>query len=173
MNAGRTVETGIWKSPVDGPLAVGSDQLEGDGQADLRVHGGRDKAVYAYAMEDLDWWAATYDRPFPPGLLGENLTTEGIDVTGAIVGERWQVGCLSTGTHEQSHHNCKTTPGKAQGGIHHWAAMIEELGRSAHIDDVMESTGPFALTRCYERWDDKTGLSVKPAEVIYPVSEPE
>ena len=54
-----------------------------------------------------------------------------------------------------------------------WAAMIDELRRSAHIDDVMESTGPFALTRCYERWDDKTGLSVKPAEVIYPVSEPE
>ncbi len=89
---GRTVETGIWKDPVVGRRAVTETQIDGDRQADLTVHGGADKAAYAYAVEDLRWWAATHGRPFPPATLGENLTTEGIDVTNALVGERWRIG---------------------------------------------------------------------------------
>ena len=54
---GRTVETGIWKAPVDGRIAVRGENLAGDEQADLRVHGGPDKAVYAYALEDYEWWS--------------------------------------------------------------------------------------------------------------------
>jgi len=95
---GRQVQTAIWKRPVDHPVVVGPAQLAGDEQADLRVHGGPDKAVYAYAAEDYDWWRSQPDLPsrdetdLSPGTFGENLTTVGIDVTRAIIGERWTVG---------------------------------------------------------------------------------
>lgn len=90
---GRAVTTGIWKSPVDGPVAVGDEQITGDEQADLRVHGGADKAVYAYSVENYAWWAAAMpDTSFEPGLFGENLTTEGIDLEAAVVGEHWSIG---------------------------------------------------------------------------------
>jgi MOSC domain-containing protein YiiM len=54
--AGRSVTTSIWKQATDRRLPVGHDNLDGDAQADLRVHGGPDKAVYAYAAEDYRWW---------------------------------------------------------------------------------------------------------------------
>jgi MOSC domain-containing protein YiiM len=84
--------TAIWKSPVEGPVRVRGVNLDGDDQADRSVHGGPDKAVYAYAAEDLAWWAEGLDRPVGPGTFGENLTTVGIDLAGAVVGERWAVG---------------------------------------------------------------------------------
>lgn len=89
---GQPIVSGIDKRPVDGPLAVRGVNVAGDGQADLTVHGGVDKAVYAYAHEDGAWWATELDREIWPGIFGENLTTEGLDVTGAVVGERWRVG---------------------------------------------------------------------------------
>lgn len=88
---GRTVTSAIWKQPVDGPIAVAGVNLAGDDQADRRVHGGSDKAVYAYATEDYDWWAVTLG-PLAPGTFGENLTTTGIALTGAHIGDRWRVG---------------------------------------------------------------------------------
>jgi len=66
--------------------------MAGDQQADLRVHGGADKAVYAYAREDYLWWAGELGHPLEPGTFGENLTVQGIDLTGALIGERWRVG---------------------------------------------------------------------------------
>jgi MOSC domain-containing protein YiiM len=66
--------------------------LRGDEIRDTRHHGGRDKAVYAYAREDLDWWAAELGRDLSDGTFGENLTTTGVDVTGAVIGEHWQLG---------------------------------------------------------------------------------
>lgn len=88
---GRTVTTGIWKEPVDGPLGATSDGLAGDEQADRSVHGGPDKAVDAYALEDEAWWCTELGRPLELGSLGENLTTEGVDLAAAVVGERWAV----------------------------------------------------------------------------------
>ena len=88
----RTVPTGIWKAPVAGRVAVRGVNLEGDDQADRRVHGGPHKAVYAYAREELDWWEREVERPLEHGAFGENLTTEGLDVSGALLGERWHVG---------------------------------------------------------------------------------
>ncbi|MGY0236089.1 MOSC domain-containing protein [Longispora urticae] len=93
-------ETGIDKRPVPGPVAVaapgpkgvGGSGLVGDRIRDLRHHGGDDQAVYAYAREDLDTWAAELGRELRDGVFGENLTTTGLDVTGALVGERWRVG---------------------------------------------------------------------------------
>jgi len=84
-------DTAIDKRPVVGPVEVGELGLAGDRQLS-RIHGGRDKAVYAYAIEDAEWWAAELGREIPSGLFGENLRTSGIDVTGALIGERWRIG---------------------------------------------------------------------------------
>ena len=90
--AGQARTTAIWKLPVSGRVAVRGVNLAGDDQADRRVHGGPDKAVYAYAREDYAWWERQLGRTLDPGMFGENLTTEGIDLTDALVGERWRVG---------------------------------------------------------------------------------
>jgi MOSC domain-containing protein YiiM len=92
--------TGIDKRPVDGPAAIRvpgprgttATGVDGDEVCDTRHHGGPDQAVYAYAREDLDWWAGELGRDLPAGLFGENLTTAGLDVTGARIGERWLIG---------------------------------------------------------------------------------
>lgn len=89
---GRTVRTGLWKQPVQGDVNVHDLGLEGDVQADKRFHGGNQKAVYAYAREDISWWEAELGRELGPGFFGENLTLSGVDVNGALVGERWEVG---------------------------------------------------------------------------------
>jgi MOSC domain-containing protein YiiM len=88
----RSVLTAIWKSPVEGPVRVRGVNLDGDEQADLTVHGGPDKAVYAYAIEETHTWETEVGRTLGPGAFGENLTTAGIDVSGALIGERWRVG---------------------------------------------------------------------------------
>lgn len=88
---GRSVATGIWKSPVDGRIALRGVNFAGDDQADRTVHGGPDKAVYAYAREDYDYWRGT-GMGVESAMFGENLTTEDIDLSSAIVGERWTVG---------------------------------------------------------------------------------
>jgi MOSC domain-containing protein YiiM len=87
----RDVSTAIWKDPVDGPVGLAAEGADGDVQADRRVHGGVDKAVYAYAVEDYRWWEPMTGA-LAPGTFGENLTTEGLDLTGACVGDRWRIG---------------------------------------------------------------------------------
>ena len=94
VRRGRPLMSAIVKEPVEGPVRVEGVNLAGDDQADRRVHGGPYKAVYAYAREDSDWWAAELEREIPNGMFGENLTVEGIDVSGAVIGERWRVGTV-------------------------------------------------------------------------------
>ncbi len=89
---GRQVTTGIWKKPVEGRIALRGVNFAGDDQADRTVHGGPDKAVYAYAREDYDFWRDEQGIDTPHGLFGENLTTEGLDLSNALIGERWSVG---------------------------------------------------------------------------------
>lgn len=91
---GELVWTGIWKHPVAGPVAVRGVNVEGDDQGDRSVHGGPDKAVYAYAREDIDWWERELGRELPDGVFGENLTLRGIDPASALVGERWRIGSV-------------------------------------------------------------------------------
>ncbi len=88
----RLVETAIWKYPVEGRVKVRGVNLEGDRQADLTVHGGENKAVYAYAIEETRLWEGELGRELGAGAFGENLTTEGVDVSGAVLGERWRIG---------------------------------------------------------------------------------
>jgi MOSC domain-containing protein YiiM len=99
--AKRVGITGINKQPVDhpvevrppGPKTVGLHSgLVGDSIFDIDHHGGDDQAVYAYAREDYDWWERELGRVLPGGLFGENLTTHGVDVNGAVIGERWRIG---------------------------------------------------------------------------------
>jgi MOSC domain-containing protein YiiM len=90
--AGRHVVTSIWKAPVNGRVGVAGTNLAGDAQADLRVHGGPDKAVYAYAGEDYRWWEAALGSDLAPGTFGENLTLAGVDLDQAVVGEVWEAG---------------------------------------------------------------------------------
>jgi MOSC domain-containing protein YiiM len=96
----RLALTGIDKRPADGPVAVtapaamgtGEVGLAGDRAHDVKHHGGPDQAVYAYAREDLDHWQSALGRSFANGSFGENLTTTGLDVNGALIGERWRLG---------------------------------------------------------------------------------
>jgi MOSC domain-containing protein YiiM len=89
---GRAVRTAIFKEPVAGAVLASGVNLAGDDQADRRVHGGHDKAVYAYSVEDYRWWAGELGYEPAPGTFGENLTTTGVDLTGAAIGDRWSVG---------------------------------------------------------------------------------
>jgi len=88
----RPGATAIDKAPQAGPVAVRTLGLAGDQVADTVHHGGPDQAVYAFAREDLDSWADRLGRPIRDGLFGENLTTVGIDVSAAELGERWRIG---------------------------------------------------------------------------------
>jgi len=90
---GHPARTGIYKNPVDGPVHVGTLNLEGDEQADLTVHGGVNKAVYAYASEHYPYWQERYaSREFVQGEFGENLTTEGLLETDAGIGDTLKIG---------------------------------------------------------------------------------
>lgn len=84
--------TAMHKRPVAGPVAVHTIGLEGDQVGDTVHHGGVDQAVYAFAREDLNLWGERLGRAIPNGGFAENLTTEGIDVNEAVVGERWRIG---------------------------------------------------------------------------------
>ncbi|NUU20008.1 MAG: MOSC domain-containing protein [Streptomycetaceae bacterium] len=88
--------TGIDKRAVEGPVRLTAPTegsgVAGDAICDLRHHGGPDQAVYAYAWEDLTRWSDQIAAEVRPGVFGENLTTTGIDVTGAVIGEHWKVG---------------------------------------------------------------------------------
>ncbi len=90
---GRSVTTAIFKSPATGRVPVGRLNLEGDGQADLSVHGGTDKAVYLYPAEHYpDWRREFPELDLPWGMFGENLTVEGVGEDGVHVGDRLRLG---------------------------------------------------------------------------------
>lgn len=90
---GRTIKTGIWKNPVEGAIHAGEFNLDGDGQADLRFHGGQHKAVYAYPVEHYTYWESVIDRQAMPfGQFGENLTTAGLEESGVRIGDRLRIG---------------------------------------------------------------------------------
>ena len=91
-DAGTVGITAIDKRQVDGTVKVGRYGLYADVQADRKNHGGLDKALYAYAQEDADFWAAELGRELAPGWFGENLRVSGLDVSNARVGERWRIG---------------------------------------------------------------------------------
>jgi MOSC domain-containing protein YiiM len=90
--AGTLRRTAIRKRSVTGAVRVHSLGLEGDQVADTEHHGGTYQAVYAFAQEDIDFWSEQLGERVPAGMFGENLTTSGIDVNEAVLGERWRIG---------------------------------------------------------------------------------
>jgi MOSC domain-containing protein YiiM len=91
---GSEGRTGIDKQPAASKVKFENDGVAGDVVVDRKHHGGYDKAVYAYAKEDAAWWESEIGRELSNGAFGENLTTEGIDVNAALIGERWQIGSV-------------------------------------------------------------------------------
>ena len=142
----RAATTGIDKRPVDGPVEVrppGSvhnglgSGLVGDSIGNKKFHGGDDQAVYAYAREDLDDWQAKLDREVTNGMFGENITTSGIDVTGAMIGERWRIGSdglLLEVTRPRT--PCKTF--EARLGIRGWIKAFTHGGRPGAYLRIVE-----------------------------------
>ena len=84
--------TAIDKRPAEGLVKFKRFGVFGDVQGDSEHHGGPDQAVYAYSQEDADYWSAELGRPIRPGLFGENLRTEGVATTQAVIGTRWRIG---------------------------------------------------------------------------------
>jgi ferredoxin-NADP reductase/MOSC domain-containing protein YiiM len=89
----RTVHTGAWKTPVDGPRMVRRLNIDGDGQGDIGGHGGENRAVLVYQLDSYRHWAKEFDRDdLVPGLLGENFTVEGLPDDEVCVGDRYRIG---------------------------------------------------------------------------------
>ena len=88
----KTVTTGIYKTPVEGRVAMRRLNLDGDRQADLTVHGGEFKAVYCYPAEHYDWWRTQLNRDLDAAMFGENLTTRGLDERDVQIGDRFSIG---------------------------------------------------------------------------------
>ena len=88
----KSGRSGIDKRPATEPVCLEADGVVGDTVCDTKYHGGPEQAVYAYAVEDLDFWTSELQRLVEPGNVGENLTLSGVDCSHAVIGERWRVG---------------------------------------------------------------------------------
>lgn len=84
--------TGIDKQPITGSVKLANDGVDGDLVADRKNHGGYDQAVYAYSREDAEWWEQELGISLSNGKFGENLTTHGVDLSEAVIGEQWNIG---------------------------------------------------------------------------------
>lgn len=156
--------TGIDKRPSIEPVEIrdpgagsGRSGLAGDAIGDPRSHGGTDQAVYAYAREDLDIWQAELGRPLPGGVFGENLTTRGLDVNGALVGERWKVGddCVLEVTSPRI--PCRTFAGWLEDQL--WVRRFTERGApGAYLRVIVPGRvrGGDPITVLHRPWHDVT-----------------
>ncbi|MEI5102126.1 MOSC domain-containing protein [Streptomyces sp. PmtG] len=150
--------TGIDKQPTDGPVRVtapgpkgtGGSGLAGDTICDLRHHGGNDQAVYAFAREDIDEWERLLGRPLANGVFGENLTTSGVDVNGALIGERWRVGADLLLEVTSSRIPCRTFQG--------------HIGEQGWVKRFTQTVLPGAYLRVLEPGEIRTGDAV---EIVY------
>jgi len=138
----RRVVTGIHKQPVDGPVQVGTLGLDGDEQADLTVHGGLAKAVYAYPFEHYAFWAQQRraalkrDEPLPPGSMGENLTLRGLLERDVWIGDRLLIGSVVLEVTEPRNPCFKFS---AKMGFSHAAKMMVQAGCSGFYLRVVQT----------------------------------
>ncbi|MDI3405530.1 MOSC domain-containing protein [Streptomyces cavernicola] len=147
--------TGIDKRPVEGPVRISApgpkgefgSGLDGDVVADLRHHGGDDQAVYALAREDLDAWERELGRPLAAGAFGENLTTSGVDVSGARIGERWRIGDEVVLEVTSSRIPCRTFAG--------------HLGEKGWVRRFTQGGAPGAYLRVIEPGEVRAGDTVE------------
>lgn len=150
--------TGIDKRPVEGPVRVedpgpkgtGGSGLAGDAVCDLRHHGGSDQAVYAFAREELDRWERELGRPLANGAFGENLTTRGLDVSGARIGERWRIGAGLVLEVTSGRIPCRTFAG--------------HLGERGWVRRFTRAAAPGAYLRVIEPGEIRAG---DPVEIVH------
>ncbi|CAL9285287.1 MOSC domain-containing protein [Streptomyces sp. SudanB52_2052] len=143
--------TGIDKQPVDGPVRVApagppglaGSGVSGDEVCDLRFHGGADRAVYAFAREDLDDWQRELNRALGNGSFGENLTVRGLDLRHALIGERWRVGPDTVLEVTGGRIPCRTFAG--------W------LGEKGWVRRFTRAASPGAMLRVIEAGDISAG----------------
>ncbi|MEU1295129.1 MOSC domain-containing protein [Streptomyces sp. NPDC005840] len=136
--------SGIDKRPVEGPVRVAApgakgvagSGLAGDAVCDLRHHGGDDQAVYAMAREDLDDWERELGRALPNGVFGENLTTAGVEVSGALIGERWRIGSVVLLEVTSGRIPCRTFQGHV--GEQGWVRRFTQKGAPGAYLRVIE-----------------------------------
>ncbi|MFA0851499.1 MOSC domain-containing protein (plasmid) [Curtobacterium sp. WHRI 8282] len=129
--------TAIDKRPVTGSVRVRPLGLRADVQANRKYHGGVDQAVYAYADEDAAYFADLLEREVPPGLFGENIRTSGIDVTGAVTGERWRIGDTLVLEVTVPRTPCGTFARRM--GIDQWVKRFADEGRPGAYFRVVKS----------------------------------
>jgi MOSC domain-containing protein YiiM len=138
----RQVASAIHKQPLAGPVAVGRLGLEGDAQADRRLHGGPDKAVYAYALDHYAFWeqqrrlAGKGDAPLQYGALGENLTVQGLLEDACWIGDRWAVGTLLL---EVSEVRTPCFKLNVKMGLPHAVRLMDQSGATGFYLRVLES----------------------------------
>ncbi len=132
-----------------GPKGTGGSGLAGDAVCDLRHHGGSDQAVYAVAREDLDVWERSLGRPLANGAFGENLTTAGLDVSDARIGERWRIGSDLVLEVTSGRIPCRTFAG--------------HLGERRWVRRFTEEAAPGAYLRVIEPGEIRAG---DPVEIV-------
>ena len=130
--------TAIDKRMVAGAVDVGFLGLAGDRVCDERHHGGPEQAVYAYADADAAWWAAELEREIPPGLFGENLRVDGIDVTGAEIGERWRIGGTGGVLVQVAAPRIPCATFARRMGVPHWVKRFSDRGAPGAYLAVVE-----------------------------------
>ncbi len=156
LTAGRrTVPTAIFKRPVTGPLRLGTRGLLGDEQADLRHHGGPDKAVNVYPLAHLAYWSERLDLPLSPGAFGENLTVAGLDEQSVQIGDVYRIGSARVQVTQARQPCFKLSAKLGQPQLVRW---VEESGKTG-----------FYL-RCLEEGDlaagDAITLEQRPADSL-------
>ncbi|GHH78674.1 sulfurase [Streptomyces sulfonofaciens] len=157
--------TGIDKRPVTGPVrvappgpkGVGTSGVAGDAVCDTRHHGGNDQAVYAFAREDLDRWQDAVGAPLANGVFGENLTTEGLDVSGARIGERWRIGPSLVLEVTSGRIPCQTFAGELE-------ARVPDGRTENWIKRFTREAAPGAYLRVIEPGEIRTG---DPIEIVH------
>ena len=133
--------TAIDKRPLAARVRVLKLGLDGDEHADQDSHGGYEQAVYAYAREDLDWWVEQLGRELRDGLFGENITTAGLDVSGAAIAETWRLG---TAVVQVTGPRIPCVTFASWLGEDHWVRRFARAGRpGAHLRVLSEGeVGP-------------------------------
>ncbi len=176
---GRTVRTGIYKQAVEGRVALRTLNLEGDRQADLSVHGGKDKAVYCYPIAHYDYWKKELPgRELPMGMFGENFTTDGLLEESVHLGDRFSVGsaevvatqprlpCYKLGVRFQSDDMVRRFLASGRTGFYLAVTREGEVGAGDEIKVISrdDNAVPVSeITRLYiaKRYDDNDVTSVR------------
>jgi MOSC domain-containing protein YiiM len=178
---GSRVVTAIYKQPVDGRVALRKLNLDGDRQADLRVHGGEDKAVYCYPIEHYDYWKRELpDRELPTGMFGENFTTKGFLEDSVHLGDHFSVGsadmvvaqprlpCYKLGIRFQADDMVKRFLASGRTGFYFAVAREGEVGAGDEIKVTARDPNAVPvseITRLYiaKRYGQEDVISVRSA----------